>query len=159
MTASRDKEREGKVAGKRSKGKNRRRGGTQQSLVEAVSKFLPGQWFSQWPVVRHLCWTPQRLFWMGLLICWGSEQTLGDRFDAARTWLASMFPRWSLGTTYTGWYDAQLKWLPHLQPAVARRLRAQIELMAGSHWTREGWCAFAVDGSRVECPRTRANQD
>ena len=31
--------------------------------------------------------------------------------------------------------------------------------MAGTHWLRQGWCAFAVDGSRVECPRTKSNQD
>jgi hypothetical protein len=30
--------------------------------------------------------------------------------------------------------------------------------MADQYWQREGWCAFAVDGSRVECPRTKANQ-
>jgi hypothetical protein len=31
--------------------------------------------------------------------------------------------------------------------------------MARTQWTREGWCAFAVDGSRVECPRTKANEE
>lgn len=26
-------------------------------------------------------------------------------------------------------------------------------------WQREGWCAFAADGSRVECPRPAANEN
>jgi hypothetical protein len=33
-----------------------------------------------------------------------------------------------------------------------------MQQQAGRHWLREGWCAFAVDGSRVECPRTIANE-
>jgi hypothetical protein len=29
---------------------------------------------------------------------------------------------------------------------------------AGKHWLREGWLAFAADGSRFECPRTARNE-
>ena len=29
---------------------------------------------------------------------------------------------------------------------------------AGKYWRRGGRCAFAADGSRVECPRTAANE-
>jgi hypothetical protein len=52
-----------------------------------------------------------------------------------------------------------LKWLTPLQPALGKRLRQQLQACAGRHWLREGWCAFAADGSRVECPRTKANED
>jgi len=95
---------------------------------------------------------------MAILIVWSAEQTLQTRFDATRDVLQSLFPKWPLGKTYTGWYEAQLKWLTPLGPAVAKRLRRQTRRVAAGHWTREGWCAFAVDGSRVECPRTAANE-
>jgi len=71
-----------------------------------------------------------------------------------------MFPKWSLGKTYEGWFEAQLKWIEPLRPALAKRMRKTIEAEAMSRpcWLREGWCVFAVDGSRVECPRTLANE-
>jgi hypothetical protein len=63
-----------------------------------------------------------------------------------------------VGKSYTGWYTAQLQWLTPLRPALSNRLRRQMQALAGPYWQRAGWCAFAVDGSRVECPRTQANQ-
>jgi len=58
-----------------------------------------------------------------------------------------------------GWCDAQLQYIGVIQPALAKRLREQMRQFAGQHWLREGWCAFAADGSRVECPRTDANKE
>jgi hypothetical protein len=127
-------------------------------LVEAIRKFLPFQFFSQWAVTKGLSWTPQRIVWAALLMAWSAEQTLAARFDAVSYGLKKMFPHWRLGTTYQGWLDAQSKWIESLRPRLSRRLRQQMEKMAGRHWTRRGWCAFAADGSRVECPRTAVNE-
>jgi Transposase DDE domain len=128
------------------------------ALKDAIGKWLPGQFFSHWPVAAGSKWSPQRLFWQAMLMVWSTEQTLQTRFEATREVLRSLFPKWSLGASYTGWYEAQLKWLTPLRPALSKRLRQQMQTMAGRHWRREGWCAFAVDGSRVECPRTKANK-
>jgi Transposase DDE domain len=127
-------------------------------LKDAILKLFPGQFFSHWPVVAGSKWSPQRVFWMALLMVWSAEQSLQTRFDETRDVVRSLFPKWSLGKTYTGWYEAQLKWLTPLGPALSKRLRQQIQTLAGRHWQREGWCAFAGDGSRVECPRTEANE-
>ena len=127
-------------------------------LREAIEKWFPGQFFSRWPVTAGSAWRPQRVFWLALLMVWSAEQTLQARFAVSRQVLRSFFPKWSLGTSYTGWYEAQLKWLRPLRPALIKRLQQQMQTLAGRHSRREGWCAFAVDGSRVECPRTRANE-
>lgn len=127
-------------------------------LPQAIREFLPPQWFSQWPLIRGILWTPQRIVWMALLMCWSAENALTDRFDEARDVLKSLFPHWLLGLTYTGWYEAQAHWITPLQPAIAKRLRQHMQQRAGRFWTREGWCAFAADGSRFECPRTAANK-
>jgi len=127
-------------------------------LVEAVSQWLPGQWFSQWTVQRGTKWTPQRLFWVAILMTWSADQSLLERFRDARRTLQGLFPKWSLGTSYTGWYQAQAKWITPLQPALTRRLQEQMRQMWRRWQYREGWCALAVDGSRVECPRTKSNQ-
>lgn len=144
---------------KAQRSRNKARGTSyRDSLVEAIRLCFPCQFFAQWALLAGIRWTPQRLFWMGMLMAWSAEQTLTDRFEAARDLLKTLFPKWALGKTYTGWYDAQKKWLAPLLPAFAKRLRKQMRQQAGKYWLREGWCAFAVDGSRVECPRTVANE-
>jgi len=130
----------------------------QDSLLRAMRQWLPGQFFSHWPVLRRVCWTAHRVFWTSILMAWSVEQTLGERFDAVRRFLKTVLPHWCLGRSYQGWFDALQKWLLPLQPAVAKHLRQQMHALAGRHWQPHGWCAFAVDGSRVECPRTKANE-
>jgi len=127
-------------------------------LKEAIGKWFPGQFFSRWPVTAGSKWLPVRVFWLAILMVWSAEQTLQARFEETRDIVWSLFPKWTLGKSYTGWYEAQLKWLPPLRQAVSKHLRQQLQTRAGQHWQREGWCAFAVDGSRVECPRTQANE-
>ena len=141
--------------------KERRQRRTQASyrhgLKDAIGKLLPGPFFSRWRVAGSK-WSPLRVFWMAILMVWSAEQTLQARFEETREVVRSLFPKWPLGKTYTGWYEAQRKWLTPLRPALGQRLRRQLQTKAGRHWQREGWCAFAADGSRVECPRTAANE-
>jgi hypothetical protein len=127
-------------------------------LQDAIGKLLPGQFFSRWPVAGAK-WSPLRVFWVAILMAWSAAQTLQARFEETRALVRALFPKWPLGKSYTGWYEAQLKWLTPLRPALGKRLRQQLQTMAGRHWQREGWCAFAVDGSRVECLRTAANEN
>ena len=128
------------------------------SLVQAIAKWLPGQFFSRWGVARGTLWTPHRIFWLAMLMAWSPCPTLQTQFDEGCAVAKSLFPKWALGTSYTGWYEAQLKWIEPLRPALADRMRRMLRAEAGRHWLREGWCAFAVDGSRLECPRTAANE-
>jgi hypothetical protein len=137
---------------------SRSRSTYRHGLVEAIAKWFPGQFFSRWRLSANVKWSPQRLFWMAILMVWSADQTLQARFEDARDVLRALFPKWRLGKTYTGWCDAQREWLEPMQPVLKKRLRQQIEAQAGRHWLREGWCAFAVDGSRIECPRTLANE-
>ena len=127
-------------------------------LKDAIGKLLPGQFFSRWRAPGSK-WSPLRLFWMAILMVWSAEPTLQARFAETREVVRSLFPKWPLGKSYTGWYEAQLKWLTPLRPALSRRLRRQLQTKAGRRWRREGWSAFAADGSRVECPRTAANEN
>src|SRR5258706_163258 len=91
-------------------------------LRDAIGKWLPGQFFSRWPVAGSR-WSPLRVFWMAILMAWSAEQTLQARFAETRQVVRSLFPKWPLGKSYTGWYQAQLKWLTPLQPALSQRLR------------------------------------
>jgi hypothetical protein len=130
------------------------------ALVKAIQKFFPSPFFSHIKVAKKTrVWLPQRIVFFGLLMMWDAEKALQDRFAAVRDLLKALFPRWQTGTDYQGWCDAQLLYLGVIQPALAKRLRGQMQQLAGKHWLREGWCAFAADGSRIECPRTDRNKD
>lgn len=130
-----------------------------QGLTAAIRTWLPHGFFGRWALRHGLRWTPQRLVWLALLMAWSAEQTLAERFEGAADLLRVLFPWWRLGRTYTGFSQALAAWDDALRPALAQRLRRRLQTLAGRHWTRQGWCAFAADGSRYECPRTRANQE
>lgn len=114
--------------------------------------------FSQWSVRGGRKWTAQRTALAGLLMSWDEASQLTERFRNSCECLQRLFPRWRLGTSYSGFCTQQQAWSPKVLPAVMARLRTQMQAMAGVHWRREGWVAFAADGSRVECPRTEANE-
>lgn len=129
-----------------------------QSLAQAIQIWFPSPFFARWPLRAGLLWKPQRLLWMLLFLAFSAEQTLTERFRAALELLQGLFPRRRLGRTYTGFTEAAARFAEPLLPAVARHLRQQLRASAGRHWTRQGWCASAADGSRVECPRAAANE-
>jgi hypothetical protein len=116
------------------------------------------------------CWTPLRLACAAVLVAWESARSLGERLAAACQTLDAMFPgggggggggggRARLGgATYQGWAKALAR-EADLHERVADRLRALTrDLGGGRCWRRDGQCAFAVDGTRVDCPRTAANR-
>ncbi len=105
----------------------RSRASYRHGLIEAIGSVLPAPFFSRWRCVAAK-WTPLRLFWVALLMAWSAEQTLQSRFEEARETARSLFPKWRLGKSYTGWYEAQAKWLGPLRPALCRRLRRQLRL-------------------------------
>jgi hypothetical protein len=90
---------------------------------------------------------------------WSVFRTLGDRFEDMRDCLVGLF-RYQRrpGETYQGLIRAMVRHSRDLLGVVGQALRGALEAGAGSYGKREGWLAFAVDGSRVECPRTQANE-
>jgi hypothetical protein len=89
---------------------------------------------------------------------WDETSQLTERFRNTCECLQTLFPRWRLGTSYRGFCTQQQAWSARMLPKLIARLQSRLQAMAGPHWRREGWLAFAADGSRVECPRTEANE-
>jgi len=92
-------------------------------------------------------------------MAWDGTPGLMARFDWVRATLRELFPKKPLGESYQGFIKALMKHSPALLDALTGHLRRQLQGMAPTHWLCQGWCALAVDGSRVECPRTRSNQN
>ena len=104
-------------------------------------------------------WSVQFLVYQAMLMAYDSSATLQDRFTHARQVLIEMFPsRRRPGRTYQGFIKA-LKQLPVAAvDRVNEHLQECHKRVAGKHWQLSGWIPFACDGSRVEVPRTQANE-
>jgi hypothetical protein len=68
-----------------------------------------------------------------------------------------LFPRWQLGTSYLAFVQALGRVTPELLAAITQRLQRATQAWT-RHWQLFGWVVMVVDGSRFECPRTRANE-
>jgi hypothetical protein len=99
------------------------------------------------------------LAFAAVLWVWSDERTLGKRFVTARKLVIKMF-RWQEepGTSYQGFIKALHKWTTKLFAVILPGLRERMRESAGDCWTVAGWVVFGVDGSRVQTPRTRANE-
>jgi hypothetical protein len=108
-----------------------------------------------WPCRR---WLPRLLTCFAILMAWDSGPTLTDRFASSRLVIHEMFPSLPrVGGTYQGFAKAIRRYGARLLLRVIAHLRAEMMRM-DSCWRVMGILAFAVDGSRVECPRTAANE-
>lgn len=104
-------------------------------------------------------WTPGYLIYVSVLMTLDEAEHLKDRFAHARQAVVALFPgRKRPGTTYQGYVAARGRLRRCHQRAIQRQLRERHQWAAGPYWQRDGWVAFAVDGTRVELPRTAANE-
>lgn len=124
----------------------------QRELMAAISQF-----FRRWQFHGNTIWKPQRLAWAACLLSWSTEPTLTDRLESVGDWLNQRLPRWRLGQSLSGFSRASIRETPRMLDPIRRQLRKPV---AG--WLEQyrvcGWVVMAVDGSRFEAPRTRANE-
>jgi hypothetical protein len=99
------------------------------------------------------------LVYVALLMVFGDATTLVDRFDDARVCIAGMFEsRRRVGRSYTGFVKQLLKLGSCLLEQVVANNREHIKRLAGPHWQWKNFVLMAVDGSRVNAPRTKTNE-
>ena len=99
------------------------------------------------------------LVYVVLLMVFGDATTLVDRFDDARIYIACMFEsRRRVGRSYTGFIKQLLSLGSCLLEPVVANNREHIKRLAGRHWQWKNFVLMAVDGSRVNAPRTKTNE-
>lgn len=124
-------------------------------LLAAMSDLLKPLLAQQQDPSR--CWTNLKLCLCAILMAWDPSPTLVERFESAGRSLGSMLPKGKQGRTYQGFIKA-LRNGNDLHATLAAHLRAQMPQWCKGHWLREEHCAFAVDSSKFDCPRTAANE-
>ena len=129
------------------------------SLQDALKWALPASSFADCRTGVNVSWKARMLTFAAVLWAWSDEGTLGKRFVAARKLVIKMF-RWQdePGASYQGFIKALHKWKARLFAVILPRLRDLMRQCGGEFWTVGGWVLFGVDGSRVETPRTKANE-
>jgi hypothetical protein len=128
-------------------------------LLPAMGKFLPHRGLALETQDNRVRWTDRLLAVMALLMAWQAGATLKDRFEACWQVVADMYPsRRRGGHTYEGFIRGLGNKSECLLQRVAAALRKAVQRVAGDGWKIGGWVVMGVDGSRINCPRTRANE-
>jgi hypothetical protein len=129
-----------------------------QELIDTFKIFMRGA-VSSVPAEGQRDWTPRLLMLTALLMAWGPEESLQQRFLSAVQCLSELYPtRKRPGQTYTGYADAMDRLGPRVRRHAAAHLRDQVQKAAGASWRIGRWVPAGGDGSRYEVPRTAANE-
>jgi Transposase DDE domain len=104
-------------------------------------------------------WTPRELSFAALLWAWSDEKTLTDRFRAARKIICRLRGEQDQpATSYQAFVKLLGKWTEPLRVLLTAALQQQAQASLAPVWKVAGWIVLAVDGSRVDVPRTRGNE-
>ena len=109
---------------------------------------------------RDLCtWSPRSLIAATLLWVWSAEATLIDRFHSARSILI-VTPGLDAppATSYQAFLKMLRTWTAVLAATLTAALRQRMRIDLTERYLTAGYAVFAVDGSRLELPRTVSNQ-
>jgi hypothetical protein len=105
-------------------------------------------------------WTPQTLVFAGLLWAWSDEKTLIERFTTARKIIINRYPeQQEPAGSYQAFIKLLRKWTEPLLKTLSAAFRQRMMQTLAPVWMVEGWLIFAVDGSRVDVPRTCKNEE
>lgn len=129
-------------------------------LHQALRWLLVGVSLSGIALRPDCTWTPQSLVFMGLLWAWSDERTLIERFTTARKIIIDRFgeQREPAGS-YQAFIKLLRKWTERWLTVLSTAFRQRMAQTLAAVWMVEGWLVFAVDGSRVDVPRTRKNEE
>ena len=131
-----------------------------RQLHASIRKYLPADGLKLCSDDGRVRWTPRMLVIMAILMSWQPAATVLDAFEAARVVLVRMYiSRRRPGKTLGGYLEALQSASDELLETVTRHLRTCVQQVAGSVWKHRRWVVMAVDGSRIDCPRTVANEE
>lgn len=143
-----------------------------QDQVRGVSErthadelFCALQWVTAhvtWSRIRwreECSWTPRWLACAGLLWAWSDEKTLTERFRIARKIIGRLLGEQEQPAgSYQAFIKLLRRWTEPLRDALTETFRQRAHQSLQRVWTVSRWLVMAVDGSRLDVPRTRRNE-
>lgn len=126
---------------------------------DRVRRCLPRQRLALFRNDGRVRWSPRLLVVTALLTAWQCASTLGERFTTAREAVTRMHPgRRRVGVTYRGFIGALCGQSSALLASLLPWWRQRAIEWSGMHGRVDDWTLFAVDGTKVNCPRSVANE-
>lgn len=128
-------------------------------LREVIDWLLPSALFAGMHVRKGSRWKPRMLAAAALFWATSDRPTLGERFQHSRKIIRKIFHRQTApGKTCEGFLKRLRRWNRELLVVVGGALRVRMEQELADQFQVAGFTVFAGDGSRVETPRTKSNQ-
>jgi len=128
-------------------------------LRDAIGKFLPQSGLSLISADQRMRWTDRMLTITAILFAWADQRTLAAAFDFARQFVVRMYPtRRRPGAQFRGFMRALSRAHERLLPTVTAALRRAMDRVGLTDRLGGHWRVLAVDGTRIACPRTVANE-
>lgn len=129
-------------------------------LRSAIRQFLPASGLPLCSPDQRVRWSDRMLLIGVLLMIWNPASSLREAFTAMREQVVSMYPtRRRPGVHLEGFLKAWRTRSERLLTQLVATLRSHTQHSAAAFWRWRGWVVLGVDGSRVNCPRTRANEE
>jgi len=128
-----------------------------ETLLAAVRWIADAGIFDELKLHGNTGWKPVDLVILTVVWAWSDASALTGAFHEAHRWSLAVLSRAAIGT-YQGLMGALVAWTERILPLLWGRLHALMEPHGGDHWRIGLWLALAVDGSRLDAPRTRANE-
>lgn len=132
-----------------------------KQLLHAITRHWPARGLPLLSGDRRQRWTDRMLAMAAVLMCWtATASSLREAFEVARGGVVGMYEsRRRPGRSWEGFWAALGKRSEALLTRLKEALRASVPRQAGSQWSWRNWVVLAADGSRIDCPRTAANQE
>jgi hypothetical protein len=142
-------------------------------LRQAISQYLPRSGLALVVDDDKLRWVPRMLVTCAILLTWDLAGLLTDGFERARAVVVGMYPsRRRPGESYAGFMATLARHSAAHLAVIVPGLRGHVRRLAercgrwrvgggggsGGGSGGGGWPAFGVDGSKLECPMTAANE-
>ena len=125
-------------------------------LRRAIAEWLPTRGL---PLMAAHRWADRLLAITMLLMVFSAQSTLKDRFREARDAVVKMYEtRKRPGTSFAGFMNMLKRHSERLLALITGDLRRTLPERLGTQWLIGKWLAFGVDGTKMDCPRTKANQ-
>src|SRR4029078_3381381 len=127
------------------------------ALLAAVRWIVDAGIFDELKFHGNTGWKPVDLILLTVVWAWSEDSTLTGAFDEAQRWSQKVLSRAAVNT-YQGLMGALVGSTGRILPPLRQRLQALMEKHGGDYWRVGSWVALAVDGSRIDAPRTQLNE-
>jgi hypothetical protein len=125
-----------------------------------MARFLPHQGLPLIGTDGRVRWTARLLVHLAIFMAWSAGRTLTDRFFEAREALVGIYSsRKRPGETDRGFARALVKHSDAMLSVLCDHWRQCVQQVAATCWEVAGWVLIGVDGSKLEVPRTVANEE